>query len=168
LKTIYDVIGKIPGTTNADQWIIRGNHHDAWGNGAEDPISGLIAVMEEARAMGELGKAGWKPKRTIIVCGWDAEEPGLIGSTEFAEEHADELKAHAVVYINSDVNARGFLGAEGSHTLETFINDVARDVQDPETKLSVCKRAQLRQIGRYDENAGSQGARSREVLRLGA
>src|SRR5438445_1082358 len=168
LKTIYDVIGKIPGTTNADQWIIRGNHHDAWVNGAEDPISGLIAVMEEARAMGELVKAGWKPKRTIIFCAWDAEEPGLIGSTEFAEEHADELKAHAVVYINSDVNARGFFGAEGSHTLEKFINDVARDVQDPETKLSVWKRAQLRQIGRSDENAGRQEARSRPDLRIGA
>ncbi len=168
LKTIYDVIGKIPGTTNADQWIIRGNHHDAWVNGAEDPISGLIAVMEEARAMGELVKAGWKPKRTIMFCAWDAEEPGLIGSTEFAEEHADELKAHAVVYINSDVNARGFFGAEGSHTLEKFINDVARDVQDPETKLSVWKRAQLRQIGRSDENAGRQEARSRADLRIGA
>ena len=168
LKTIYDVFGKIPGTTNADQWIIRGNHHDAWVNGAEDPISGLIAVMEEARAMGELVKAGWKPKRTIIFCAWDAEEPGLIGSTEFAEEHADELKAHAVVYINSDVNARGFFGAEGSHTLEKFINDVARDVQDPETTLSVWKRAQLRQIGRSDENAGRQEARSRPDLRIGA
>jgi N-acetylated-alpha-linked acidic dipeptidase len=168
LKTIYDVIGKIPGTTNADQWIIRGNHHDAWVNGAEDPISGLVAVMEEARAIGELVKAGWKPKRTIIFCAWDAEEPGLIGSTEFAEEHADELKAHAVVYINSDVNARGYFGAEGSHTLEKFINDVVRDVQDPETKLSVWKRAQLRQIGRPDENAGRQEARTRTDLRIGA
>src|SRR5882724_1801455 len=168
LKTIYDVIGKIPGTTNVDQWIIRGNHHDACVNGAEDPISGLIAVMEEARAMGELVKAGWKPKRTIMFCAWDAEEPGLIGSTEFAEEHADELKAHAVVYINSDVNGRGYFGAEGSHTLEKFINDVARDVQDPETKLSVWKRAQLRQIGRSDENAGRQEARSRPDLRIGA
>jgi N-acetylated-alpha-linked acidic dipeptidase len=168
LKTIYDVIGKISGTTNADQWIIRGNHHDAWVNGAEDPISGLVAVMEEARAMGELVKAGWKPKRTIIFCAWDAEEPGLIGSTEFAEEHADELKAHAVVYVNSDTNGRGYFGAEGSHTLEKFINDVARDVQDPETKLSVWKRAQLRQIGRPDDISERQEARSRTDLRIGA
>jgi N-acetylated-alpha-linked acidic dipeptidase len=168
LKTIYDVIGKIPGTTNADQWVIRGNHHDAWVNGAEDPISGLIAVMEEARAMGELVKAGWKPKRSIIFCAWDAEEPGLIGSTEFAEEHIDELKAHAVVYINSDTNGRGFFGAEGSHTLEKFINDVARDVQDPETKLSVWKRAQLRQIGRPGEISERQEARARSDLRIGA
>jgi N-acetylated-alpha-linked acidic dipeptidase len=168
LKTIYDVIGKIPGTTNADQWIIRGNHHDAWVNGAQDPISGLIAVMEEARGLGELVKQGWKPKRTIIFCAWDAEEPGLIGSTEFAEEHADELKAHAVVYINSDVNGRGYFGAEGSHTLEKFINDVARDIQDPETKLSIWKRAQLRQIGRPDDVADRQEARSRSDLRIGA
>jgi N-acetylated-alpha-linked acidic dipeptidase len=168
LKTIYDVIGKISGTTNADQWIIRGNHHDAWVNGAEDPISGLVAVMEEARAMGELVKAGWKPKRTIIFCAWDAEEPGLIGSTEFAEEHADELKTHAVVYVNSDTNGRGYFGAEGSHTLEKFINDVARDVQDPETKLSVWKRAQLRQIGRPDDISERQEARSRTDLRIGA
>ena len=168
LKTIYDVIGKIPGTTNADQWIIRGNHHDAWVNGAQDPISGLIAVMEEARAMGQLVKDGWKPKRTIIFCAWDAEEPGLIGSTEFAEEHADELKAHAVVYINSDVNARGYFGAEGTHTLEKFINDVARDIQDPETKLSVWKRAQLRQIGRPEEISERQEARARTDLRIGA
>jgi N-acetylated-alpha-linked acidic dipeptidase len=137
-------------------------------NGAQDPISGLIALREEARAMGELVKAGWKPKRTIIFCAWDAEEPGLIGSTEFAEEHADDLKAHAVVYINSDVNARGYFGAEGSHTLEKFINDVARDVQDPETKLSVWKRAQLRQIGRPDEISERQEARARSDLRIGA
>jgi N-acetylated-alpha-linked acidic dipeptidase len=168
LKTIYDVIGKIPGTTSAEQWVIRGNHHDAWVNGAEDPISGLISELEEARAMGELVKQGWKPKRTIIFCAWDAEEPGLIGSTEFAEQHADELKQHAVVYINSDVNARGFFGAEGSHTLEKFINDVARDVQDPETKLSVWKRTQLRQIGRPDDISERQEARSRTDLRIGA
>jgi N-acetylated-alpha-linked acidic dipeptidase len=168
LKTIYDVIGKIPGTTNADQWILRGNHHDAWVNGAEDPISGLIALMEEARSLGELAKAGWKPKRTIIFCAWDAEEPGLIGSTEFAEEHADELKAHAVVYINSDTNGRGYFAAEGSHTLERFINDVARDIRDPETELSLWKRAQLRQIGRPDEISERQEARARSDLRIGA
>src|SRR5436309_4676959 len=168
LKTIYDVIGKIPGTTNADQWIIRGNHHDAWVNGAEDPISGLIAVMEEARAMGELVKAGWKPKRTIIFCAWDAEEPGLIGSTEWAEQHAAELKQHAVVYINSDVSTRGYFGAEGSHTLEKFINEVARDVQDPETKLSVWKRAQLGTISSATTADDRAEARNRADLRIGA
>ena len=168
MKPIYDVIGKIPGTTNSDQWIIRGNHHDAWVNGAEDPISGLVALMEEARGLGELAKAGWKPKRSIIFCAWDAEEPGLIGSTEFAEEHIDELKAHAVLYINSDTNGRGYFGAEGSHSLEKFINDVARDVQDPETKLSIWKRRQLAQIHLGDGPNDREEARSRADLRIGA
>jgi N-acetylated-alpha-linked acidic dipeptidase len=146
MKPLYDVIAKIPGSTYPDEWVIRGNHHDAWVNGAEDPISGMVTVLEEARAMGELVKQGWKPKRTIIYCAWDGEEPGLLGSTEWVETHVDELKKHAVMYVNSDSNSRGFLGMEGSHTLEHFINDVARDVQDPETKLSVWKRAQLKGI----------------------
>ncbi len=146
MKPLYDVIAKIPGSTYPDEWVIRGNHHDAWVNGAEDPISGMVTVLEEARAMGHLVKQGWKPKRTMIYCAWDGEEPGLLGSTEWVETHVDELKKHAVMYINSDSNSRGFLEVEGSHTLEHFINDVARDIQDPETKLSVWKRAQLKHI----------------------
>jgi N-acetylated-alpha-linked acidic dipeptidase len=168
LKTIYDVIGKIPGSSSPDEWVIRGNHHDAWVNGAEDPISGQSAMMEEARALGELVKAGWKPKRTIIYCAWDAEEPGLIGSTEWAEEHAAELRAHAVIYINSDTNGRGFLDMSGSHSLEKFINDVARDVQDPETKLSVWKRAQLATIAEANSAEARSEARSRPDLRIGS
>jgi N-acetylated-alpha-linked acidic dipeptidase len=168
LKTIYDVIGKIPGSTNPDEWVLRGNHHDAWVNGAEDPISGQSAMIEEARALGELLKAGWKPKRTIFYCAWDAEEPGLIGSTEWAEEHADELRAHAVAYVNSDSNGRGFLGMSGSHSLEKFINDVARDVQDPETKLSVWKRAQLATIATENSSEARKEARSRPDLRIGS
>jgi N-acetylated-alpha-linked acidic dipeptidase len=168
LKPIYDVIAKIPGSTNPDQWIIRGNHHDAWVNGAEDPISGLVAELEEARAFGELLKAGWKPKRTIIYCAWDAEEPGLIGSTEWVEDHGDELMKHAVVYINSDTNGRGYFDAEGSHTLEKFINDVVRDVQDPETKLSVWKRAQLQTISSATSADDRAEARNRADLRIGA
>ncbi len=148
IKPIYDVIAKIPGSDAPDEWVIRGNHHDAWVNGAEDPISGMTAVLEEARSLGELLKQGWKPKRTIIYCAWDGEEPGLLGSTEFVEEHGAELNQHAVVYINSDSNARGYLFASGSHTLQTVVNAVARDVQDPETKLTVQRRAQLRRIGR--------------------
>ena len=165
IRPLYDVIGRIPGSTFPDEWVIRGNHHDAWVNGAEDPISGMVAVMEEARAMGELVKQGWKPKRTLIYCAWDGEEPGLLGSTEWVETHVDELKKHAVVYINSDSNGRGYLGFEGSQTLEKFMNDVARDVQDPETKLSVWKRAQLGAIrtGSGDER---KEARSRGDLRL--
>ncbi len=168
LKPIYDVIGKIPGTTDADQWVIRGNHHDAWVNGAEDPISGQVAIMEEARAFGELVKQGWKPKRTIIYCAWDGEEPGLIGSTEWVEDHGEELRLHAVAYINSDTNARGYLYAEGSHTLEKLVNDVERDVQDPETKMSVWKRAQLAEIADSNTDEERQELRSRSDLRIGA
>ena len=113
LKTIYDVIAKIPGSEIPDEWMIRGNHHDAWVNGADDPISGMVAELEEARALGELLKQGWHPKRTIIYCAWDGEEPGLLGSTEWVEEHQDELRQHAVLYINSDSNARGYLSIVG-------------------------------------------------------
>jgi len=146
IKPIYDVIAKIPGSTYPDEWIVRGNHHDAWVNGAEDPSSGQMALLEEARAFGELLKQGWRPKRTIIYCAWDGEEPGLLGSTEWAEEHAEELQKHAVVYINSDSNGPGFLQAQGSHTLEKFLNGVARDIEDPETHLSVWKRLHLKRI----------------------
>ena len=156
LKPLYDVIAKIPGSTEPDEWIIRGNHHDAWVNGADDPISGQVALLEEARAMGELLKTGWKPKRTIIYCAWDGEEPGLLGSTEWAETHADELKQHAVVYFNSDTNSRGFLEASGSHSLEPFINDVARSITDPEKNISVWQRDRLRRsIG----GGGGRGGR---------
>src|SRR5436190_9883660 len=128
IKPLYEVIGKIPGSTFPDEWVIRGNHHDGWVNGAEDPISGQVAILEEARSLGELVKSGWKPKRTIIYCAWDGEEPGLLGSTEWAEQHYDELRAHGVAYINSDGNGRGYLGVEGSHTLEKFSNDIAREI----------------------------------------
>jgi N-acetylated-alpha-linked acidic dipeptidase len=168
LKTIYDVIAKIPGSTNPGEWVIRGNHHDAWVNGAEDPLSGMVAVMEEARALGELVKQGWRPKRTIVYCAWDAEEPGLIGSTEWTEAHAEELKAHGVAYVNSDGNGRGYLFASGSHSLEKLVNDIARDVQDPETKLSAWKRLQLREISQPRSPEQRQEARTRGDLRIGA
>jgi len=166
MKDIYDVIAKIPGSTNPDQWVIRGNHHDAWVNGAEDPISGQVALLEEARGLGELVRQGWKPKRSIIYCAWDGEEPGLIGSTEWVETHVDDLRKHAVLYINSDSNSRGFLGMEGSHSLEHFLNDVARDIQDPETKLPVWKRAQLRAIQQADSSETRRELRERHDLRL--
>src|SRR5580692_312746 len=142
-KPLYDVVARIPGEKSPDQWIVRGNHHDAWVNGAEDPISGASPELEEARAFGELLKQGWKPARTVIYCFWDGEEPALLGSTEWAEFHADELKQHAVAYFNSDGNGRGFFRAGGSHSLENFINSVAKDIDDPETKMSVWKRARL-------------------------
>jgi len=167
LKTINDVIAKIPGTTEADEWVIRGNHHDAWVNGAQDPISGLVSELEEARALGTLYSQGWRPKRTIIYAAWDGEEPGLLGSTEWVETHADELAQHAVAYLNSDTNSRGYFGVEGSHSLEKFINGVGRDVIDPETKLTVNKREQLRTIrnGRTEEK---KEARDREDQRIDA
>jgi N-acetylated-alpha-linked acidic dipeptidase len=167
LKTLYDVIAKLPGTTEADQWIIRGNHHDAWVNGAEDPISGQVAELEEARALGALYQQGWRPKRTIIYAAWDGEEPGLLGSTEWAETHADELKAHAVAYLNSDTNGRGYLDVEGSHSLEKFMNGVAMDVQDPESGVSSWKRVQASRILNGTPEI-RRDARDREDLRIGA
>lgn len=167
LKPLYDVIARIPGSEYPNEWVVRGNHHDAWVNGAEDPISGAVAELEEARAMGELLKQGWKPKRTIIYAFWDGEEPALLGSTEWAEEHAAELQHHGVLYVNTDGNGRGYLSMEGSHTLERFFNDVAKDIEDPETKLSVWKRAQLRTI-ENGSPAERKDARTRDDLHLGA
>lgn len=167
IKPIYNVIAKMKGAELPDQWIIRGNHHDAWVNGADDPISGLVAEMEEARAIGELAKTGWKPKRTIIYCAWDGEEPGLLGSTEWVEKHADELTNKAVIYINSDSNGRGFLYAGGSHTLEKFVNEVAKDIPDPQTKLSVWER--LRNLQYVSgTSADKQEIMKRSDLRIGA
>ncbi|HEY5022760.1 MAG TPA: transferrin receptor-like dimerization domain-containing protein, partial [Gemmatimonadaceae bacterium] len=167
LKTLYDVIAKLPGTTEADQWIIRGNHHDAWVNGAEDPISGQVAELEEARALGALYQQGWRPKRTIIYAAWDGEEPGLLGSTEWAETHADELRAHAAAYINTDGNGRGYLEIEGSHSLEKFMNGVAMDVDDPESGVSSWKRVQASRILNGTPEI-RRDARDREDLRIGA
>jgi N-acetylated-alpha-linked acidic dipeptidase len=168
LKTLYDVVVKIPGSSEADQWIVRGNHHDAWVNGAEDPVSGTNALMEEARAYGTLLKQGWAPKRTIIYCVWDGEEPALLGSTEWGEAHADELRQHAAIYINTDANDRGYLDMGGSHTLERFINGVAKDIDDPEKKMSVWKRAQLKTIVDADKSEDRQQARQRPDLRIEA
>ena len=140
LKPAYDVIAKLKGSTFPDEWVMRGNHHDGWVNGAGDPLSGQAAMMEEARSIGELAKTGWRPKRTLVYAAWDGEEPGLLGSTEWVEQHGPELQQKLVLYINSDGNGRGFLGAEGSHALEPFINEIAADVTDPQTGISVLER----------------------------
>jgi N-acetylated-alpha-linked acidic dipeptidase len=142
LAPLYDVIATIPGSEFPDQWIVRGNHLDAWVNGAEDPISGQSALLEEARAYGTLLKQGWRPKRTIVYAAWDGEEPALLGSTEWAETHADELEKKAVAYFNSDTNSRGFLGLSGSQTLQHFLNLVSQDITDPETGQTVWQRDQ--------------------------
>ncbi|PYP69545.1 MAG: folate hydrolase, partial [Gemmatimonadetes bacterium] len=167
-KPLYDVIARLPGASAADQWIMRGNHHDAWVNGAQDPISGLVPLLEEARALGQLARQGWKPRRTIIYAAWDGEEPGLLGSTEWVETHGDELRQHGAVYINSDVNSRGYLQAAGSHALQRLVNDVARDIVDPETKLSVWKRAQLREIAEADSAERRREIRQAADLRIDA
>jgi N-acetylated-alpha-linked acidic dipeptidase len=164
---LYNVIARLPGTAYADEWILRGNHHDAWVNGAEDPVSGMAAELEEARALGELRRRGWAPKRTIVYLAWDGEEQGLLGSTEHVEARAEELRRHAVVYINTDSNSRGFLGLGGSHALEGFINDVARDIPDPQTGVSVWTRAQARRIV-SGTPAERQDARTRSHLRISA
>jgi N-acetylated-alpha-linked acidic dipeptidase len=166
-KPLYDVVATIPGATFPDQWVIRGNHHDAWVNGAGDPLSGASPELEEARALGVLLKQGWKPARTIKYCFWDGEEPALLGSTEWAEFHADELTQHAVAYFNSDGNGRGIFRAEGSHILEAFINSVARDVTDPETSMTVWKRAHLVDLSRATPDTRAE-LRSRPDTRIGA
>ncbi|MDT5262078.1 MAG: N-acetylated-alpha-linked acidic dipeptidase [Acidobacteriota bacterium] len=166
-KPVFDVIARLRGAERPDEWVIRGNHHDAWVNGADDPISGLVALLEEARGVGELAKTGWKPKRTIIYCAWDGEEPGLLGSTEWVETHMDELTKHAVLYVNTDTNGRGFLDVGGSHTLEKFVNEVSRDVTDPQKKISVEERSRAQSV--LDSSADERReARERTDLRIGA
>ncbi|MFT6868736.1 MAG: N-acetylated-alpha-linked acidic dipeptidase [Cyclobacteriaceae bacterium] len=134
------------GSTYPDEWVIRGNHHDAWVHGANDPISGLVTVMEEARVVSELAKKGIKPKRTLVYCAWGAEEPGLIGSTEWVETYEEELKKKAVAYINTDGTSRGFLNAGGSHTLEKFFNEITQTVNDPVKGVSVFERKNAQQL----------------------
>jgi N-acetylated-alpha-linked acidic dipeptidase len=168
MKEIYDVIARIPGAQSPDEWVIRGNHQDAWVNGAQDPTSGQVALLEEARALGELMKQGWRPKRTLIYCSWDAEEPMLLGSTEWVEQHDKELAEHAVAYINSDSNGRGYLEVQGSHSLERLVNDVAQDIPDPETKLTVSRRSRLRQIELAKSDDARRELRQRPDLRIEA
>jgi N-acetylated-alpha-linked acidic dipeptidase len=142
IKPVYDVIATLKGSAN-DEWVIRGNHHDAWVNGADDPLAGMAPLLEEARVLGQLRKQGWVPPRTIIFCAWDGEEPGLLGSVEWVETHLAELQEHAVLYLNSDGNERGYLAAGGTQDLQTFVSGVAREVADPETGTSAYQRAHL-------------------------
>jgi N-acetylated-alpha-linked acidic dipeptidase len=169
-KSLYDVVARIPGSIFPDEWVIRGNHHDAWVNGASDPLSGTSPELEEARALGELVKQGWKPQRTILYCFWDGEEPALLGSTEWAEAHADELSKYAVAYINSDTNGRGYLGAEGSQSLENFVESVAKDIEDPETGMPVGKRERLAAISKAkpEERAEIRGRADMRLPALGS
>ena len=161
MKTLYDVIAKIPGAENPDEWIVRGNHRDGWVFGAWDPLSGHVAMMAEAKSIGELLKSGWKPKRTLVYASWDGEEPGLLGSTEWAETHAEELQHKAVLYLNSDTNSRGFLEAGGSHSLQHLLNDAAAAVQDPETGVSSIARMRARMlVAGYEKGASAEARRA--------
>ncbi|MBV9541457.1 MAG: M28 family peptidase [Alphaproteobacteria bacterium] len=146
LKTLYDVIATMRGSDYPEEWVVRANHRDGWVFGASDPLSGHVALMAEAQAIGNLVKSGWRPKRTIVYASWDGEEPGLLGSTEWAETHADELRQKAVLYINTDGNGRGMLRVDGSHDFEKLVNDVAGSLIDPETNATVAarRRAQMR------------------------
>ncbi|NOS90811.1 MAG: M28 family peptidase [Cyclobacteriaceae bacterium] len=167
-KPAYNVIAKLRGTELQDEWVIRGNHHDAWVNGANDPVSGMAALMEEARAVGELVKSGWKPKRTIIYCAWDAEEPSLMGSTEWVEDHWDELVDKTVAYINSDSNGRGFLFAEGSHTLEPLMSGISKDVIDPQTGISLFERRKSLDASNASSVKAKKEILARKSLSIGA
>ncbi len=164
---LYDVIAKIPGKDYPDEWVLRGNHQDAWVNGAEDPLSGQVALLDEAKCFGQLLKTGWRPKRTIVYCSWDGEEEGLFGSTEWVEKHIDELKQKAAAYINSDGNGRGFLYAGGSHTLEHFVNEIAEGITDPEKNISVEKRLRSNILVNGSENE-KKDAGDRKDLRISA
>ncbi|HTM25071.1 MAG TPA: transferrin receptor-like dimerization domain-containing protein [Vicinamibacterales bacterium] len=143
IRPLHDVIVRIPGSEFPDEWIVHGNHHDAWVNGAADPTSGQVALMETARGLGELLKTGWRPKRTIVLAAWDGEEWGLLGSTEWVEKHAQELSTKAVAYINSDSTSTGWLNVSGSHSLQAFVNDVMRDLQDPKRPGKTLFQAKL-------------------------
>ena len=157
LKPLYDVIAKIPGAESPDEWVVRGNHRDGWVFGAWDPLSGHVAMMAEAQAIGALLKTGWKPKRTLVYASWDGEEPGLLGSTEWAETHAAELQKKAVLYLNSDTNTRGFLSSGGSHSLQKLMNEVAGSVQDPETGVSAQERLRARMlVSGYEKGASDE------------
>ena len=155
LKPIYDVIAKLPGRTYPDQWVVRGNHRDAWVMGAADPLTGQVALMSEAKALGQLYRQGWRPDRTIVYASWDGEEPGLLGSTEWAETHADELKRKAVIYINTDNNGRGYLFAGGNGELQRFMTQVAGDVMDPQTGVPVAERSRAATLASHYLNPSS-------------
>jgi N-acetylated-alpha-linked acidic dipeptidase len=153
MKPLYNVIAKMPGADFPDEWVIRGNHHDGWVNGAADPLSGMVAELNEAKAIGELAKKGIKPKRTIVFCAWDAEEPSLLGSTEWVEDHQEELRQKAVAYINTDGNSRGFIGGAGSHIFEPFFNEIINTVQDPQTGVSINERRYAGALAEADKGA---------------
>jgi len=177
LKPLYDVVAMLKGAKHPDEWVVRGNHHDGWVFGAADPLSGNVAMLSEAKALGSLVKKGWRPDRTIVYISWDGEEPMLLGSTEYAETHAAELKAKGVVYINTDGNERGFYRAGGSHEYQHLANAVAADVLDPQTGGTIGARVRAKTLadsydaqGRGDEAAAkaAEGGGDLPIAALGS
>ena len=167
-RPLYDVVARIDGSEFPDQWIIHGNHHDAWVNGASDPTSGNVALMETARGLSVLLKRGWKPRRTIVIASWDGEEWGLLGSTEWVEKHQQELSKRAVAYINSDSTGKGWLSMSGSHSLQAFINEVARDVPDPRGGANVLEAKRARLIEQAPTEAAGAAIKARHDLAIEA
>ena len=165
MVTAYNVIARLQGSRYPDEWVIRGNHHDGWNHGAADPVSGMVATLAEAKAVAQLARAGKRPLRTIVYAAWDGEEPGLIGSTEWAEHNGDALKEHAVAYLNTDGSARGFVSVGGSHVLERYLNQVIEDVDDPLLKVSLKDRLRAHQLVEGDEQDKTD-AKDREDLRI--
>ncbi|HZW58712.1 MAG TPA: transferrin receptor-like dimerization domain-containing protein [Woeseiaceae bacterium] len=164
--TAYDVIARLKGSRYPEEWVLRGNHHDGWNHGAADPLSGLVSMLAEAKAVAALAREGQRPLRSIVYAVWDAEEPGLIGSTEWAEQHADELRQHAVAYLNTDGNSRGFIGIGGSHTLEHFFNQVMADVPDPQTGATLQERRRAYLLLNAENEEQRKEAASRDDLRI--
>jgi N-acetylated-alpha-linked acidic dipeptidase len=144
IKPIYDVIAVMKGSTYPDQWVVRGNHHDGWVFGASDPLSGQVALLAEAQAIGGLKSQGWQPSRTLVYTSWDAEEPMLVGSTEWVETHSSEVQKKTLLYVNSDTNGRGFLEVRGSQDFQHLMNQVAAEVTDPEMRVSIGERLRAR------------------------
>lgn len=167
-RPLYDVIATIPGSESPDQWVIAGNHHDAWVNGADDPVSGAAALLETARSLAMLQKQGWKPKRSIKIAFWDGEEFGLLGSTEWAEKHQDELKQKAVAYLNSDDTAKGWIHIGGSHTLEEFIEQVASSIQQPDTNMGLVKALLQHEQSEATDRHEEQPQKTFKISALGA
>jgi len=161
-RPLYDVIATIPGSVAKDQWILYGNHHDAWVNGASDPVSGASVLLETARTLSVLRKQGWQPKRTIMLALWDGEEYGLLGSTEWVEKHMEELDRNAAVYINSDSTGRGPFVSGGSASLEPFLTEVLRDVTDPGTSKSLLEAVRDRRTPAVAIAGGTPEPRERE------
>jgi N-acetylated-alpha-linked acidic dipeptidase len=166
MVTAYDVIARLEGSRYPDEWVIRGNHHDGWNHGASDPLSGVVALLAEAKAVAALAREDQPPLRTIIYAAWDGEEPGLIGSTEWAEHHAAELGKKAVAYLNTDGSSRGFIEIGGSHTLERFFNQIMDEVSDPRFDVSVKERRRAHEMIFGENDKLKAEAKSRSDLRI--